>query len=144
MAQRPNILFLLADQHSAHTMSCAGHPVVRTPHIGGIVEFYRRRDAVLDIATQLDGYSSHLLGSRNLDMGLAGDFDGDGALELLLPTQDFTRLGAIERTSFGARMEWEVELGGRLATNLAAVRQADGALLVGAGHEGEVLRVWLP
>ena len=118
--------------------------VVRTPHIGGIVEFYRRRDAVLDIATQLDGYSSHLLGSRNLDMGLAGDFDGDGALELLLPTQDFTRLGAIERTSFGARMEWEVELGGRLATNLAAVRQADGALLVGAGHEGEVLRVWLP
>ena len=33
MAQRPNILFLLADQHSAHTMSCAGHLVVRTPHM---------------------------------------------------------------------------------------------------------------
>ncbi len=33
MANRPNILFLFSDQHSAHTMSCAGHPVVRTPHM---------------------------------------------------------------------------------------------------------------
>ncbi len=118
--------------------------VVRTPHISGIVEFYRRRDAVLDIATQLDGYSSHLLGSRNLDMALAGDFDGDGDQELLLPMQDFARLGAVERTSFGARMVWEVDLGGSLSTNLAAVQQADGQMLVGAGHEGGVLRVWLP
>ena len=118
--------------------------VVRTPHIGGIVEFHRRRDAEVGVATQLDGYSSHLLDSRNLDMGLAGDFDGDGVLELLLPTQDFVRLGAIERTSFGARVDWEVELGGLLSTNIAAVRQADGQMLVGAGHEGAVLRLWLP
>ena len=33
MANRPNILFLFSDQHSAHTMSCAGHPVVQTPHM---------------------------------------------------------------------------------------------------------------
>ena len=118
--------------------------VVRTPHIGGIVEFYRRRDAVLDIVTQLDGFSSHLLDSRNLDMGLAGDFDGDGVVELLLPTQDFERLGSIERVTFGAQSDWEVELGGRLSTNIAAVQQSDGGMLVGAGHEGEVLRVWLP
>ena len=30
---RPNILFLLSDQHSPLAMSCAGHPVVRTPHM---------------------------------------------------------------------------------------------------------------
>ena len=118
--------------------------VVRTPHIGGSVEFYRRRGAVLDIATQLSGYSSHALGSRNLDMALAGDFDGDGDLELLLPTQDFARLGAVERTAFGSRVAWEIEVGGSLTTNLAAVQQADGGLLVGVGHEGEVLRIWLP
>ncbi len=33
MKERPNILFLLSDQHSAQTMSCADHPVVRTPHM---------------------------------------------------------------------------------------------------------------
>ena len=118
--------------------------VVRAPHIGGIVEFYQRRGQILDIATQLDGYSSHLPGSRNLDMGLAGDFDFDGELELLLPTEDFTRLGAVERTSFGAKAEWYVSIGGRLSTNIAAVQQTDGGLLVGVGHEGEVLRIWLP
>ena len=118
--------------------------VVRAPHIGGIVEFYQRRGQILDIATQLDGYSSHLPGSRNLDMGLAGDFDFDGELELLLPTEDFTRLGAVERTSFGAEAEWYVSIGGRLSTNIAAVQQTDGGLLVGVGHEGEVLRIWLP
>ena len=118
--------------------------MVRTPHIGGIVEFYRRRGQILDIATQLDVYSSHLPGSRNLDMGLAGDFDFDGELELLLPTEDFTRLGAVERTSFGAEAKWDVSIGGRLSTNIAAVQQTDGGLLVGVGHEGEVLRIWLP
>ena len=118
--------------------------MVRTPHSGGIVEFYQRRGQTLDIATQLDGYNSHLPGSRNLDMGLAGDFDGDGELELLLPTADFARLGAVARTSFGAEAKWDVPIGGRLSTNIAAVQQADGGLLVGAGHEGEVLRIWLP
>lgn len=33
MARKPNILFLFSDQHSARTMSCAGHPVVKTPHM---------------------------------------------------------------------------------------------------------------
>ena len=54
------------------------------------------------------------------------------------------RLGAVERTSFGAEANWDVPIGGRLSTNIAAVQQADGGLLVGAGHEGEVLRIWLP
>ncbi len=30
---RPNVLWLMADQLRADTMGCAGHPVVRTPHI---------------------------------------------------------------------------------------------------------------
>ncbi|HTL52163.1 MAG TPA: sulfatase-like hydrolase/transferase [Planctomycetota bacterium] len=33
---RPNILFILADQHRADCLSCAGHPDVRTPHIDSI------------------------------------------------------------------------------------------------------------
>ena len=33
MTKRPNILVLESDQHSAHTMSCAGHPVIRTPNM---------------------------------------------------------------------------------------------------------------
>jgi len=32
MAQRPNFLIMMADQHSPHLMGCAGDPVVRTPN----------------------------------------------------------------------------------------------------------------
>jgi len=31
--QRPNILFFFADDQRNHTLGCAGHPIVRTPHI---------------------------------------------------------------------------------------------------------------
>jgi len=33
MSERPNLLFLLPDQHRAEAMGCADHPVVETPHL---------------------------------------------------------------------------------------------------------------
>ncbi len=36
MSRRPNVLFLMADQHHAGSMSCAGHPNVHTPHLDRI------------------------------------------------------------------------------------------------------------
>jgi arylsulfatase A-like enzyme len=36
MAKSPNFLFLITDQHRADWLGCAGHPVVRTPHIDSI------------------------------------------------------------------------------------------------------------
>lgn len=115
---------------------------VRTPHIGGTVEFYARRAGRLEIAAQLDGFTSHVIGTRNLDMGLVGDFDGDGGLELLLPNQARTHLAAIGRVDGGARRLWQVALGGEITTNIAAAALADGSILVGAGHDGQRLRIW--
>jgi arylsulfatase A-like enzyme len=37
-ADRPNVLLLMSDQHSPHTMSCAGHPVVETPHMDRLAD----------------------------------------------------------------------------------------------------------
>ena len=51
---------------------------VLTPHIGGFVEFYRMQGDELVIVARVPGYSSHEIGSRNLDRALAGDLDGDG------------------------------------------------------------------
>ncbi len=36
--QRPNFVVFLTDQHRADLLGCAGHPVLRTPHIDGIAE----------------------------------------------------------------------------------------------------------
>src|SRR6478752_651694 len=33
---RPNILLIMADQHSPHVLGCYGDPVVRTPHLDAL------------------------------------------------------------------------------------------------------------
>jgi hypothetical protein len=118
--------------------------VVRTPHIGGVVEFYRLVDRELRLTASLPGYTSHVLGSRNLDMAIAGDFDGDGQPELLLPVQDRTMLAGIRRTATGAAQAWTADVGGVVATNLAAGTLPDGRLALGVGRKDGTVRLWLP
>lgn len=117
---------------------------VRTPHIGGVVEFYRIESDRLEIVAELPGYSSHTIGSRNLDSALAGDFDGDGRLELLVPDQGQLNLAAIRHDRSGVHELWSLPLGSKLATNLAAVSFSDGSLAIGVGTSDRNLRLWLP
>ena len=117
---------------------------VLTPHIGGTVEFYQLAGKTLRIVAKLPGYTSHVIGTRNLDMAVAGDFDGDDRLELLIPNQSRTELGAIRRTVDGAEVAWSLSVEGIVNTNLAAVTLTDGRLMVGVGRGDGVLRLWGP
>jgi hypothetical protein len=117
---------------------------VLTPHIGGIVQFYRLNGNSLDVVASISGYTSHRIGLRNLDMAAVGDFDGDGGIELLLPDDTMRSVGAIRRTADGAEVAWTLPIGGsRVATNLAAVLN-ENASGVGVGREDGVLRIWTP
>ncbi len=114
--------------------------VVRTPHLGGIVEFYRHTDAGPEIVATVTGLTSHVLGSRNLDLALIADADGDGALEVVAPTQDRQWLAGVRRTDTGAVVGWQVPLEGTLVTNLAAITRND-ELWLAAGRE-DAVRIW--
>ncbi len=118
--------------------------VIRTPHIGGIAEFYRYDGATVAIVATLSGYTSHSFGSRNLDRAAAGDFDGDGRIELLVEAFDTYELAAIRRTADGAEEAWRVSPGGSPRTNLAGVTLPNGRMLLGVGRSDGILRVWLP
>ena len=115
---------------------------VLTPHIGGIAGFYRLNRDSLDLVVQQGGVTSHPLGTRNLDMGLAGDLDGDGQPELVVFNQPFTQIVALRRTADGIETAWETPVGGKAATNLAAV-DSGGRIVLGVGREDRVLRIWL-
>lgn len=117
---------------------------VLTPHIGGVVEFFQLHNGKLENVAQIDGYTSHVMDSRNLDMAVAGDFDGDGIVELLLPSQDLRSLGVIQRIHKDAIVELRIPLGAKILTNFAAVTYQNGLLSVGIGLDSNVLRIWLP
>lgn len=115
---------------------------VLTPHIGGVVEFRAIEGQSLTITGSVPGFTSHVIRTRNLDMAAAADFDSDGAIELILPDQRRTRLGAISRIPGGAQVDWELPLGGILGTNVSVLRRPNGILSLGVGLTNGVLRVW--
>lgn len=116
--------------------------VVRTPHIGGVAEFYRSTRDGLEIVATVEGYSSHVIGSRNLNGGVAGDFTGDGQPELVVPTARRSAIAGIQRSHQGAREVWRLPLGGQLSTNLAATQYRSNELVIGVGRDDGVFRVW--
>lgn len=116
--------------------------VVRTPHIGGVLQYYRLSGNRLVVEHQRPGFSTHRIGSRNLWMFAAGDFDGDPGYEVLLPDQSFRHLHAVKRTKSGSSVVTSVELPGRLTTNIAATVTGAGNLVIAAGTDRRILRVW--
>ncbi len=98
----------------------------------------------LKFRAELGGFSSHQIGSRNLDSALAADFNGDGQVEIVVPDQSQTALSAIQVLDGALKTVWEAPIGGKLTTNLAAVTMPDGRLGLGVGNENKTLRLWLP
>ena len=116
----------------------------RTPHLSGEIEFYKPdlEAGTLEFTATLPGYATHTIYSRNLDAARAGDLDGDGAWELLVPDRSLTELVAIRRTGAGAGVAWSLPVGGTLATDLASATGASGGISVAAGRADGFLRVW--
>ena len=117
---------------------------VRTPHIGGVLQFFRIDGNRMELAASAEGYSTHTIGSRNLDLGIVSDANGDGVLDVILPTRDMGELVAITRddnAEGGTRELGRVDLGGTLVTNLAAREGADGVEYA-VGLDGGIVLVW--
>ncbi len=68
---------------------------VETPHIGGILTVLRPAGGRLEIVARLGSYSTHAIGSTRLDLAAIHDFDGDGAVEIVLPTPTHNRLAVV-------------------------------------------------
>lgn len=119
---------------------------IRTPDINGAVQFlrYNAETNSLDTVGEKEGYTSHMIGSRNVDMAVAGDFNGDGQPEVVLPSQDRTRIVGVQHTTEGVLEMWSLPVNGRIVTNLSAVVLPDSSLALAYGTDDGRLRVWLP
>jgi len=117
--------------------------VVRTPHIGGVLEIYELTEGKLEISTSINGYSSHQIGSRNLDASLVTDVNADGTPDIVVPDQSQQYLSALQITDAEWAEIWRVPLNGKLSTNLMGVYSPKSGLVLGAGNEGNKLLFWV-
>lgn len=77
--------------------------IVKTPHIGGVLELLALQgDELVSLYSPRSGYSTHVIGSRILSLAGIGDLDGNGTDELALPNQSRTRLVVL---TFAAAIE---------------------------------------
>lgn len=59
---------------------------VITPHLAGILQFYRMQNGKLVLVTQAAGYSNHFIGSNELRLSTVADVNGNTVPDLILPS----------------------------------------------------------
>lgn len=65
---------------------------VVTPHIGGKLALARYAGGKIETSGTLNGFSNHVIGSTELRLSAVADFDGDGRMDLALPSADRRQL----------------------------------------------------
>lgn len=114
---------------------------VHTPHLGRTIEFFQLNGDRLQLVASVQGFTSHVAGSRNLDLGIIADGDGDGTLDVIAPTGDLRTIGIISRTPEGAEVAAIIELDGELTTNIGA-RSYNGTVDFAVGTNTGNLLLW--
>lgn len=69
--------------------------LVRQPHVVGMLELWEYDGKHLRQLATLGDASDHVAGTRAIHMAAIGDFDGDGAADVAVPSLDRTRLRII-------------------------------------------------
>ena len=126
---------------------------VRTPHIGGTVQAFRQiidpetGPTLAQVAASGPSYTSHVIDTRNLSMGVAVDLDADNFPDVLVATADLRTISALTRTSDvdavlpGWNIIGERELTNGLTSNIATQEPSAGRSAVAIG-DGNILRIW--
>lgn len=117
--------------------------VVRTPHIGGVLEVYEIKDDRLEMNSSIKGFSSHKIGSRNLDSSLVSDVNGDGIPDVVLPDQSQQFLSALQLTNTEWKEIWKEPLNAKLTTNIIGVYSSNMGLILASGSDAKKIMFWI-
>jgi hypothetical protein len=115
---------------------------VQTPHIGGIVQWFRLRGDTLERFAATGEYSSHRIGRRNLDQGLIVDGNGDGDVDVIVPSQNQQSLAVLSIQNSEPTEVRSVPLGSRISTNLSTFTTSDGGASLAVGLEDGSVLIW--
>ena len=109
--------------------------VVRTPHLGGVLEIYRYREPQLELVASRGGYSTHTIGSTELELAaVVPRQDGD---LILLPSQSHRRLALVALREQGLVQLVQVALATRIT---GALRPIGNGSFIFRGGDGRYLQ----
>lgn len=112
--------------------------LVETPHIGGTLRLFGWADGRLTLLDEDYGYSNHAIGSPEMRLSAMADLDGDGFVEVALPSADRRSLKITSMASGRIEVLAEVALPARIDK---AIAYGNGGFVVGlaSGQVGRVL-----
>ncbi|MCZ8187573.1 MAG: hypothetical protein O9308_14445 [Beijerinckiaceae bacterium] len=91
----------------------SGEPMIAAvvnPHLAGSLRLYRLGKGVLDEVARIDGYTNHILGSRDLDLGRVVRLARRNPPLVVLPTRDRNALALVSFQDANPRIvrQWPV------------------------------------
>ncbi len=114
--------------------------LVRMPHALGRLEVWRRENGGLVNVAREDDTSNHAIGSRELNLSVVADFDGDGSPDVAIPSFD-RRTIRILRFRGGVTEIARIALPARAARGMALLKSGERKVLVVGLEDGRVALV---
>jgi hypothetical protein len=108
--------------------------IVKTPHIGGILELYDLVDDVMRIDLSAHGYSNHFIGSRDLFLSRVIDVDRDGVLDIVVPSFDRGALRFVGVAKGKINDLGTEQLPARVQTNMLPIDPKTSAFVFGLAN----------
>ncbi|MCB1496813.1 MAG: VCBS repeat-containing protein [Bauldia sp.] len=115
--------------------------LVKTPHIGGVLEFlaFDRRQ-LRPIGRPLKGFSNHVFGSLEESLSATATVNSDRIQDLVLPGEDRRSLKVVTAAGGSPRLVMEVPMDGAIATAIG-VLDDDGPVFVMGLEDGRLVLV---
>lgn len=103
-ALKPNVLLLFADQHNADVMGCAGHPMVKTPHLDRLAtQGVRFTRAYCQDAICVPSRTALMTGLYPRTTGCLDNGDSPMSQAKLYPLQNVFKSAGFQTGCFGKR-----------------------------------------
>jgi FG-GAP-like repeat len=116
---------------------------VQLPHAVGRLTLWQMRDGKLFETASITDTSNHVNGSRELGLSAVADFDGDGVLDLAIPSFDRRALRFLTFVGGSPTELARVQLRSRAATSFTVEGGSVKTVVVGL-EDGSTQRVSLP
>lgn len=115
--------------------------LVKTPHIGGRLEFWTMQGGELRLLAAAEGFSNHAIGSTELGMSAIADVTGDGIADLALPDAGRTVLRIVSLTGGGIRDVAAVPLGSPVVTAIGTLAVEGRPVFLAGLADGRLMLV---